>query len=421
MPWMNRVQRSFIVLILSFILLFARPDAVRAEGSRVPWWPIQAIDTMKYSRDPSREKLNDSSFDRVIDEQIRRIAETGATHVAIGTPYDDEFLPMLARWVAAARKYNLNVWFRGNFSGWEKWFGYDRMGRGEHLTKTKAFILNHPTLFEDGDLFSSCPECENGGPGDPRHNGDLSGHRTFLISEYEAVQEAFLEIKKRVQSNLYSMNGDVARLVMDRDTTAKLDGIVTIDHYVKTPEQLVADIENIARTSGGRIVLGEFGAPIPDIHGRMSEQQQADWIEKALTKLSQSSDVIGVNYWTSTGGSTQLWTEADQSRKAVQTVTSYFRPKYLSGVVRDDRKKPIESVRVSSQERNAFTDEKGEFSLPYRQRPETLAVNSPDYRAKDVQIDPEQDVLEIELISIDVSWWKRILRFFTSLFSLRPK
>lgn len=409
---------NLIVSLILTLILLAIPQAVRAQ-ERVPWWPIQAIDTMKYSRDPSREKLNDASFDRVIDEQVRRIAETGATHVAIGTPYDDEFLPMLARWVAAARKYNLNIWFRGNFSGWEEWFGYDRMGRDEHLTKTKAFILNHPTLFEDGDLFSSCPECENGGPGDPRHNGDLKGHRIFLIKEYEVVQEAFSQIKKRVQSNLYSMNGDVARLVMDRDTTEKLDGIVTIDHYVKTPGQLAADVENIARISGGRVVLGEFGAPIPDIHGHMSEQQQADWLAGALEKLSGSPDVVGLNYWTSTGGSTQLWTEAGQSRKAVQTLASYFSPQYLSGVVRDEDGKPVESATVSSPERNVLTRKKGEFTLPYRKRPGSIVVNSPDHEKKEVTVDPERDTLEITLISTDVSWWKRILRFFTSLFFIR--
>ena len=46
---------------------------------------------MKYSRDLSREKLKDPSFDVVIDKQVKAIAETGATHVAISTPYDEEF------------------------------------------------------------------------------------------------------------------------------------------------------------------------------------------------------------------------------------------------------------------------------------------------------------------------------------------
>ena len=63
------------------------------------------------------------------------------------------------------------------------------------------------------------------------------------------------------------MNGDVAKLVMDKQTTASMDGIVVIDHYVATPEQLALDIRRIAEGSGGNVVLGEFGVPIPNIHG----------------------------------------------------------------------------------------------------------------------------------------------------------
>ena len=35
----------------------------------------------------------------------------------------------------------------------------------------------------------TCNECENGGPGDPRHNGDVVGHRKFLIKEYKSIDE----------------------------------------------------------------------------------------------------------------------------------------------------------------------------------------------------------------------------------------
>ena len=97
------------------------------------FWEVQSIDTMKYSRDLSREKLKDPSFDTVIDRQVKAIAETGATHVAISTPYDEEFLPILKRWASAARNYNLKIWFRGNWSGWEKWFDYKSISREEHI------------------------------------------------------------------------------------------------------------------------------------------------------------------------------------------------------------------------------------------------------------------------------------------------
>lgn len=290
-----------------------------------------SIDTMKYSRDVSREKLNDPAFDSIIDTQVKNIADTGATHVAIATPYDEEFYPILKRWTDAARRYHLKVWFRGNWSGWEGWFDYPKITREEHITKTREFILKNRDIFSNGDVFTACPECENGGPsaagGDPRQTGDIQGHRKFLIDEYNVTKSAFKAISKDVASNFDSMNGDVARAVMDRKTTAALDGIVTIDHYVATPEKLIADIEEIARSSGGKIVLGEFGAPIPDINGDMSEDEQAAWISRALTLILNSKEVIGVNYWTNIGSSTALWNDDGSARKAVYVIRIIYKRK----------------------------------------------------------------------------------------------
>jgi hypothetical protein len=191
------------------------------------------------------------------------------------------------------------------------------------------------SLFKDGDVFSACPECENGGPGDPRMNGDVKGHREFLIEEYRATKEAFRSINKDVASNYNSMNGDVARLVMDKETTKALDGVVAIDHYVGTPEKLVSDIGEISRSSGGRIVLGEFGAPIPDINGDMTEEEQAAWLEKAMSMFTITPELIGVNYWTNTGSSTELWDGDGKPKKAVSVVTKYF--KSAPAVVEDNK------------------------------------------------------------------------------------
>lgn len=39
--------------------------------------------------------LEDKGYDRLIDKQISAIARTGATHVAIETPHDEEFNPII--------------------------------------------------------------------------------------------------------------------------------------------------------------------------------------------------------------------------------------------------------------------------------------------------------------------------------------
>jgi hypothetical protein len=293
----------------------------------VPFWNVRSIDTVKYSRDVAKEKINDSSYDQVIELQVKNIAQTGATHVSIGTPYDAEFIPFLEKWVSAARRNRLHVWYRGNLSGWEKWFGYARIDRESHKKGIEQFILEHPDLFEDGDILTTCTECENGGPGDPRQNGDVEGHRNFLIEEYQISQNAFKKIGKKVATNYFSMNGDVAKLIMDKETTKALDGIVVIDHYVKTKEKLNKDITELAEKSGGKIVLGEWGAPIPDIHGKMTEAQQATWLADAFELLANNPNLVGINYWTNMGSSTELWKEDSSEKKAVEVIKLYYTKK----------------------------------------------------------------------------------------------
>lgn len=364
--WASKSSRLKLLLAgglaAGVLVTYAVPDDAREP---VTLWQVQSIDTVKYSRDLSREKIDDPSFDDVIEQQIAAIALSGATHVAIGTPYDEEFWPMLEKWVEAARRHDLNVWFRGNWSGWEEWFGYGAIDRAAHMQKTDELIRRNEEWFRDGDVFTACPECENGGPGDPRRTGDVAGHRRFLIEEYLVTREAFKDIKREVRSNFNSMNGDVARLIMDRETTVALGGVVAVDHYVATPRQLAYDLSALGEQSGGQIVLGEFGVPISDIHGQMTDQEQARWIDEALQELARMPNLIGVNYWLSVGGLTQLWDGNGDARPAAAAVERYFKPARVSGVVQDELGRPLAAVDVQDAYRRTKTDGRGFWQLPY--------------------------------------------------------
>ena len=287
-------------------------------------WKFQSIDTMKISRDRAREMRDNPLYDKEIETQIRDIAGTGATHVGIGTPYDEEFIPILRKWVQVTRKNNMKVWFRGNFSGWEQWFGYEQISQEEHLDKTRQFILNHTDLFEDGDIFSSCPECENGPKLQTGNLYEVQKYREFLIAEYKTTKDAFNSINKNIQSNYFSMNLDVAKAVMDPPTTAQLDGLVVIDHYVTKPEALASDVQLIAQKSGGKVVLGEMGAPIPDLNGKMNDDEQKKWIQDAFIFLANVEELEGVNYWVNKDGTTAIWREDNSPRPAVEVITKYF-------------------------------------------------------------------------------------------------
>ncbi len=412
---------KYLLLFFQFLYLLANSfNIVEAQVPQTRFWQFQSIDTMKYSRDIAREKLGDASYDVDIDRQVRDIAQTGATHIAIATPYDAEFLPYLTRWVKAARKYNLHVWFRGNWSGWESWFGYPSISREEHIRKTQEFIVANPQLFADGDIFSACPECENGGSGDPRHSGDVTKYRQFLIAEYTTSKQAFTKINKKVSANYYSMNADVAKLVMDRDTTSQLDGIVVIDHYVKTVQQLDSDITQIASASGGQVVLGEFGVPIPDIHGKLTSAQQAEWLGQAMPLLVANTHLVGLNYWLNIGGSTALWSGNGQAYTAVQTLTSFYTPPTTSLKFVNDLKLPVTQGQVKYLNREYKFNSSGIVVLPKLAGVTAAIVTSPDYKNQTLDLStvtPDQPII-LNRLHEDIFFklWKLL-----SNLTLKPK
>ena len=411
-----------VFVIVSILLLtksiIKRPSktsyAKTSEMNR--FWKIQSIDVMKYSRDTAREKLTVPAFDKDIEMMVSNIAKTGATHIAIGTPYDDEFIPFLERWVNSARKHNLNVWFRGNFSGWEKWFGYDSISRKDHIEKTYRFITQNPNLFKDGDIFTACPECENGGPGDPRQEQSdekTREYREFLFSLDDISKQGFKRINKDVATNYYSMNGDVARLIMDEATSERLGNVIVVDHYVLTPERLNNDITNYATTSKTDVVLGEFGAPIPDIHGDMNEQEQAKWIEDSLDLLSRNKSLIGLNYWVNVGGSTQLW-DYDKKRLAVDVLTSYFKPKQANINAINELKEPIKNFTVLNETDTLYSQKDGNMDLIFVKDAPLVTISSSGYMGKTVRVN--EGINQIMLIKEPGDFWFDLKLFIKKIF-----
>ena len=389
------------VALVVGMMVVGMAGKVEAVGN--PWWGFQSVDTMKYSRDMAGQMQGDATFDSLIDQQVKEIANTGATHVGIATPYDAEFVPVLKRWVKAARKYNLKVWFRGNLSGWEGWFGYGRIDKSQHMKLIDEFIRGNPDLFVEGDIFTPCPECENGGSGDPRVVGGVSEFRQFLIDEQKVADEAFRSIGANVRTNLLSMNADIARLIMDPETTKTLGGIVTIDHYVGTPEKLAADVVEIEAKSGGKVVLGEFGVPIPDIHGVMTEAEQAAWIGKSLDLLVRDPNFLGVSYWTGVGGSTQLWDSQGDPRQAVAVLTEFFTPKVISGKVVNTAGIGIKNAQIVVGPRKTVSESGGKFKIAYlTQDQEKMTVKASGYEP--VESEPGEKVVLTPVASN--YWWR---------------
>lgn len=351
--------------ILGLVFLWPKADTP-TQASDMQLWDVRSVDTMKTSRDKARDRLNDSSYDASINKQLAAIKSLGANYVALGTPYDDEFLPYLSRWVTLARRNGLNVWFRGNFSGWEGWFDYPRdMTPSEHLVATESFIADNASLFEDGDIFDPCPECENAEHWpQPEANSQFN---EFLREQQKVTEQAFNGIGKDVHSNVFSVIGGRAREVMTPGTAAALGGVVTIDHYIKDPGNMGEYVEYFASDLGARTLVGEYGAPIRDINGDMTESDQARHVEAVFGELyKHRRNVYGINYYVLSEGTTSLLNQDGSEREAAQVVRKYFTPAVITGTVKNTLGEPVEGVRIATEDgySKAQTDGRGFYALP---------------------------------------------------------
>jgi len=290
---------------------------------------------MKTSRDPAREPLDDHRR-ALVRAELAAIADLGANYVAICTPYDPEFVPLLRFWVREARAKGLKVWFRGNWCGWEGWFDYPKWVNSydRHIAATVDFIRGHPDLFESGDSFTLAPEPENSPVlGDPRANHRAPEFLAFLRNSYDATTAAFAAQRKRVNVNWLSVNGDIGREILDRETASHIGGLVTIDHYVKDVKQMIQYVDEIHQKLGCKVFIGEFGAPLININGDgWSEKAQASFVREIFEALWQRRDyVLGISYWVGAGGpsdGTRLFDQVGdgyRSRAVARVVRDYYR------------------------------------------------------------------------------------------------
>lgn len=346
-----RVHR---ILLLFLCLFIASTTTTHA-------WTIKSIDTMKLSRDGARNPQVNIAF------WVEKVASLHANYIAIDTPYDNEFTPVLTQWVSEARKNHLHVWFRGNFSGWEGWFDYSPITDMQHYQKTSAFIKSHPDIFQEGDIFTPAPEPENGIIGDPRSSQNAATmYKKFLITSYTTCQNAFQSIKKKVSCGYFSMNGDIALHILDQPTVDKIGNVIVIDHYVQKASDMGAEIDALKEKFHAKIVIGEFGAPIDGITSQMNDIEQEKFVFSILQTIAKRSDVVlGFNYWVIAGGSTAL-AQTDGTSKAVATaIDSFYDPVTISALVKNFKSQPIPHKKIHTSQGDVYTNTSGDFAITF--------------------------------------------------------
>lgn len=382
-------------------------------------WQYQCIDTMKTSRDRARNWQEANDAHRDIALQVRAITSLGANCIAIDTPYDPEFLPYLKAWVKESRRQKLSIWFRGNFSSWEGWFNYKKgMSSDELFNKTTRFIVDNPDLFADGDIFTPAPEGENGGPFNQVEKDEHAAYRKFLLQEQQIAKDAFAKIGKKVEVNWMSMNGGLAKRMFDQPTIDGLGKVVTLDHYIRSAPEMGEFIEYFAKNYGAKTIIGEFGAPIPEINGPMTEDQQALFVDALFQQLYKHKDnVIGINYWVLYDSSTALYNPDFSERKAADVVRKYFIPNIVDGKVVDEKGRPIVGalMKVVGTDESTWTDQKGQFTFVTPNPVIIVYASAPPDRIpvqKKLELKKKTTKVTLVLRQKQVSFMEKVKKFF---------
>lgn len=372
-------MNSFLLFFL--FNLFSNDRSLSQSPQPTSIWEVRSVDTMKTSRDMAREKLNDLSYDAVIERDLNLIKDLGANYVAIDTPYDEEFYPYLSRWVTKAREAGLKIWFRGNFSAWEGWFGYKKsMTPEEHLKATSNFIDTHPDIFEDGDAFDPCPECENAGWWvQPKRNKE---YNQFVIDQQVVLRDGFKRIGKNVHTNWTGIIGGRAREVLNEEAVLSLSNIVAIDHYTNSTENMNGYIQFFQDTFNAKTLLSEFGAPIPDINGPMNESKQALFIDNLMRVFyQQKENVYGLNYFALNNGTTEIIDKKGNPKEAYFIIKKYYSPAIITGLVSDELGYAVTGEPVSTKDHisKTVTDSKGRYTLVVPAEPNSIIIGGNEY------------------------------------------
>lgn len=411
--------KYFVLLSILYLLILVIP--AYAGDERPTLWKYQCIDTMKTSRDNARRWINDKNLDLYIEKELSAIVEVGGNCVALDTPYNEEFLPYLRKWVKIARKKNLKIWYRGNFAEWEGWFNYPKgMSEDELIVRSNEFIRKNKDLFKDGDVFTAAPEAENGGPFNQVEAWEHEGYRAFLIRVHAETQKTFDEIGRKVETNWLSMNGGFARRMFDQPTIDSLGRVAALDHYIKTAPEMGEYIRYFRDTFKAKVVIGEFGAPVPDINGSMTEDQQAVFIESLMEELyKHKDDVHGINYWVTYDSSTEILNDDYSPKKAAFAIQKYFKPGIVKGVVKDTAGNRLANVRVMAGDgvSKTTTNRKGEYELALPEKKLTVTYRLKDHKEQStiISVISGREVIrdpKMQSIKSSVSLWQRIKLFF---------
>lgn len=320
--WSTQTLRMFFQLFYEkaspvFTPNYAQPNL----PARTKGWAINSIDLQIVTKS---QAWNQDQTKRLNEYQA--VKNLGPNYIALAVPYDNP--TKYANYIADARTKGFSVYHRSHPFAWEGDNSFKPyIGRQEYLDMAYNFIISHPTLFADGDLFGMTVE-----PTNANDNGNYTFRTpetsggTFTYSKFNQFQkdcvayanEAFRVIGKSVATfplsttlSCLNLNGQVldsgdggnSNGLGNADIVQYFGGILAIDHYMDnsyrstTPygTRYASDLDKIhAAFPDCKIMIGEIGFPVAS---SLSDQEQYNTFKQIIEALQARSYIIGVNFW----------------------------------------------------------------------------------------------------------------------------
>lgn len=269
-------------------------------------WSIQSVSSMKETKDRICWPRPLEFIDRWVD----RAVELGANYVSVETPYDNPLCgdseKHTREWVAAIRKKHMRIWHRHMPLAFEGIYNTRKDPAKDYLQQIGTYIVSHPDLFTEGDIFTPIPEPQNGGIRDVSYCAqgicifrNPAHFNQWLRDAIDVSEAAFAKIGLggKMKIGYYGFDGFIAWGDNNPDWDGLLEdatvlkmGNITIDHYPELVGDTMAnDLDELqARYPNFPIIIGEWGTVTPN---NPEEQVQTSM------QAAQRPSVVGFNYW----------------------------------------------------------------------------------------------------------------------------
>lgn len=290
-------------------------------------WYFNSLD---YQIVTKSESWNQNQAARLNEYQAGK--DLGINFVSLAVPYDN--VTKYTNYVTDARSKGFKVWHR---SHWNNWQGDNSaaadLSAQNYLDQTYDFIVNNPTLFQNGDMFGTCVECNNAdgvnstGPFRTAGSFSFSKYNAFLKDQVRYANAAFKSIGKTIYTwpisfslSLMNLNGQAldsgdggnSSGLGNADIVNYFGGILTIDHYLSNAyrfndstkywDRYSSDLDKIhAAFPDCKIMIGEWGYHTTVA---VSAGEKHGMFEQLVNVLKSKSYIIGVNFWVHMGSNT---------------------------------------------------------------------------------------------------------------------